>query len=135
MEAAQLLDELGHELGVLEELLALVWVPQELNNSLHPISYFVPFHQKLERGCCCRSWETYQVDHVYHSRVAGDEQEERNLHRVRFGEGPLAQLLYAKLADEVVLWLLGARVHETAEIVEEFPEDVSKCYTRSDGRR
>ena len=64
---------------------------------------------------------TYEVNHVHHCRVAGDEQEEGNLHGVRLAKIPLVNLLHAELADQVVLGLLGAGVYKTSEVFEEFP--------------
>lgn len=120
VEAAQLLHEPGHELWVIYELLALLGVPQELDNTLLLISLPFPLHRQRKRKIKV-GLATYQVDHVHHGRVSCDEQEERNLHGVLLAEGPLAQLLHAELADEVVLGLLRARVYEAGEVVEELP--------------
>lgn len=93
MVAAQLLDELGRERGILDELLLLVRVADELDDA--------------------------EVDHVDHGRVAGDEEEEGDLHGVGLVDVALAELLGHELADEVVLGLGGALVDEVGEIAQE----------------
>ena len=95
MVPAQLLNELGDELGVRDELLLLVRVPQELDHA--------------------------QVYHVDHGRVPGDEKQEGKLYGVRLLNYARVDLLRRQLADEVILGLGAAFVDQFAEVAEKFP--------------
>ncbi len=59
----------------------------------------------------------YQGNHIDHSGVSSDEEQECNLYSIGFGNGSRLDLLRAQLADEVVLGLLQSLVSQTGKVV------------------
>ena len=62
--------------------------------------------------------ETHQSNHVHHSRISRNEEEESNLDGIRFVDMAGLQLFNSKLANEVVFGFGETLIHELIEVFE-----------------